>query len=126
MFGHTRHRSYKSVVCGGRCSMDIKPRDGPALVEIGDCLDAMTSELKTNEIISEFVSGGHKNYAYKTFNSLTCAGKTVCKVKVITLNYNISQLVNFENIKDMVLKGNEKETVIVHTENKIKRKIGKG
>ena len=36
----------------------IQPREGPALVEIGDCLGAMTSELKPNEIISEFVSGG--------------------------------------------------------------------
>jgi len=30
----------------------IQPRDGDALVEIGDCLGAMTSELKPNEIIS--------------------------------------------------------------------------
>jgi len=43
----------------------IQPRDGAALVEIGDCLDAMTSELKPNEIISHFVSGGPNNYAYK-------------------------------------------------------------
>ena len=38
----------------------IQPRDGAALVEIGDCLSAMASELKPNEIISEFVSGRPK------------------------------------------------------------------
>jgi len=43
----------------------IQPKDGAALVEIGDCLGAMTSELKPDEIISEFVSGGPKKYAYK-------------------------------------------------------------
>ena len=41
----------------------IQPRDGPALVEIGDCLGAMTSKLKPNEIIREFVKGGPRNYA---------------------------------------------------------------
>ena len=86
----------------------------------------MTSELKPNEIISEFVSGGPENYAYKTFNSITGAERTVCKVIGITLKYNASQLVNFENIKDMILTGIYKETVIVHTEIKIKRKRGKG
>jgi len=42
------------------------------------------------------------------------------------LNYSASQLVNFEKIKDVILKGNEKETVIVHTESKIKQKRGRG
>jgi len=54
----------------------IHPRVGAALVEIGDCLGAMTSELKPNEIIPEFVSGGPKNFAYKTLNSVTGAEKT--------------------------------------------------
>jgi len=97
----------------------IQPRDGVALVEIGDCLGAVTSELKPNEIISEFVSGGPKNYAYKTLNSVTGAEKTVCK---ITLNYKASQLVNFEKIKAMILGRDEKETIKVHTQRKIKRK----
>ena len=77
----------------------IQPRNGAALVEIGDCLGAMTSELKPNETISMFVSGGPKNYAYKILNSVTGAEKTVCKVRGITLNYRASQLVNFEKIK---------------------------
>jgi len=79
----------------------IQPRDGAALLEIGDCLGAMTSELKPNEIILVFVSGGPKNYAYKTLNSVTGAEKTICKVRGITLYYSASRLVNFEKIKAM-------------------------
>ena len=45
----------------------------------------------------------------------------------ITLDYNASKLVNFERIKDMILRSGDEpppETVIlkVHTEKKIKRK----
>ena len=105
--------------------MFIQPRDGVAVVEIGDCLGAMTSELKPDENISEFVSGGPKNYTYKTFNSVTGAEKTICKVRGITLNYNASQLVNFETIREMILKADEKETIVVYTQSKIKRKRGK-
>jgi len=43
----------------------IQPRDGAPLVNAGDCLGDMTSELKPCEYISEFVRGGPKNYAYQ-------------------------------------------------------------
>ena len=56
----------------------------------------MTSELKPGESICEFVSGGSKNYAYKSTNSVTGEEKTICKVRGITLNYSASQLVNFK------------------------------
>jgi len=92
----------------------IRSRDGAALVEIGDCLGSMTSELKPNEIISEFVSGGSKNYAYKTHNSVTHAEKTVCKVRGITLNFKASHLVNFEKMREMILRCDEKETYSAH------------
>jgi len=82
----------------------------------------MQSELKKDEIIVEVVCAGAKNYAYKTHNSATGESKTVCKVRGITLNYSASQLVNFEEIKDMILNKKDDETVIVRTENKIKRK----
>jgi hypothetical protein len=59
-------------------------------------------------------------------NPATGEGKTVCKVRGITLNYSTSQLVNFHKIKEMILKGDEQETVTVHTQKKIRRKRGKG
>ena len=48
----------------------------------------------------------------------------VCKVRGILLNYNASKLVNFERIKDMMLRsGYEPQTTVnVHTEKKMKRK----
>ena len=82
--------------------MYIQPRKEPGLEETGECLGTMTSELKPGHHICEFFSGGPNNYAYKTINSETAEQKTVCKVRGITLNYNASQLVNFDKIKEMI------------------------
>ena len=79
------------------------PEKTPSLIETGDNLGQMQSELKKDEIISEVICAGPKNYAYKTINSTTGASKTVCKVRGITLNYLASQLVNFAKMKDMIL-----------------------
>jgi hypothetical protein len=86
----------------------------------------MQFELKENEIIVEVVRAGPKNYAYKTYNSLTGESKTFCKVRGITLNYSASQLVNFAKIKEMMLSKDDAETVIVHTGHNIKRKKNNG
>jgi len=44
----------------------IQPKgDRPPLIETGDNFGDMTSELRPSESISEFVSGGSKNYAYR-------------------------------------------------------------
>ena len=126
LYGDLDKLKERALYCDTDSVVYIEQSDGAAQVEIGECLGAMTSELKPNEIISEFVSGGPKNYAYKTFNSVKEAEKTVCKVKCITIKYNASQLVNFENIKEMISRGDKKETLTVHTQRKIKRKRGKG
>jgi hypothetical protein len=82
----------------------------------------MRSELKPILHIEEFVSGGPRNYAYKTINPATGEHDTVCKVRGITLNYGVSRLVNFDVMRVMVLGGNESDQVTVHTVHKIKRK----
>jgi hypothetical protein len=82
----------------------------------------MTLELKPNEIISEVVCAGPKNYAYKTQNSMTAESKTVCKVCGITHNYSASQVVNFEKMKDNILTMDENDTVLIRTQNKINAK----
>jgi len=63
----------------------------------------MTSELRTIENVSEFMSGWQKNYAYKKVDTMTARTDTICKVRGITLNYSAKQLVNFDVIKDMLL-----------------------
>jgi hypothetical protein len=92
------------------------------LIECGDRWGDMTDELKQGEYISEFVSAGPKNYAYKICEYDSGQVQTVCKVRGITLNYNASRLVNFEVIRDMILYGGPDDTVTVHTDKKIKRK----
>ena len=47
----------------------IKPSDDAPFVPTGDRLGDMTSELKPCEYISVYVSGGPKNYAYRTHNT---------------------------------------------------------
>ena len=112
----------RALYCDTDSVLFVQPIDEPALVETGDNLGAMTSELRPFEFIEEFVSGGPKNYAYKIVDTTTGERKTVCKVRGITLNYNASQLVNFDVIKDMILEKTEEDHVTVHTEKKIKRK----
>jgi len=79
----------------------IQPSDEPGL-EMGDCLGAMTSELKPGHHICEFVTAGPKNYAYKTVGAMTGEQQTVCKVSGITINYIASRLVILNKIRDMI------------------------
>ena len=97
----------------------------PPAVTCGDTFGDMTKELGSDEYISEFVSGGPKNYAYKILNAKTSAKKTVCKMRGITLNYTESQFVNFDSIKNMILCADVKDVITVRTERKIKRKLRK-
>jgi hypothetical protein len=79
----------------------------------------MTSELKTVLHIDELYSGGPKNYAYRPANLATGERETVCKVRRITLNNTASKLVDFDVIRDMILRANESDKVMVHTEIKL-------
>jgi len=106
--------------------MYVQPKDEPTLIQTGDSLGVMTSELKPDEYIAEYVGAGPQNYAYRTLNPATGGSKTACKVRGITLNYNASQIVNFTKIKEMILNGDEAETVAVRTDKKIKLKRGNG
>ncbi|CAC5402760.1 unnamed protein product [Mytilus coruscus] len=64
---------------------------------LGNYLGELTSEIPADEgYIVEFVSGGPKNYAYRTLKSETC------KVKGFTLNFTNSNIVNFNSVKDMI------------------------
>jgi hypothetical protein len=114
-----------ALYCDTDSVIYIQPDDQPALFETGDCLGAMTSELKQGFHIDEFVSGWPKNYAYRTINSTTGEHDTVCKVRSITLNYSASRLVNFGIMRD-ILGGTESDRVTVHIEHKIKRKRAGG
>jgi hypothetical protein len=66
-------------------------------------LFSVLDRLGENEItpedghIVEFVSGGPKNYAYRTLSS-----REGCKVRGFTLNWANSKVINFEAIKSII------------------------
>ena len=63
---------------------------------LGDYLGDLTDELD-GDYITEFMSGGPKNYAYVTNND-----KRVMKIRGITLNYATLQKLNFEAMRDLI------------------------
>ena len=91
-------------------------RPGEVDPPLGDYLGELTDELDTGEHIVEFVSGGPKNYAYKTNT-----GKEVCKVRGFTLNYTNSQLINFDSVKHIVTDTRSTPTITVTNPSKICR-----
>ena len=61
----------RALYCDTESVIFVQKDAEPPLIERGDFLGDMTSELKGSEFISEFVSGGPKNYAYKLCDSVT-------------------------------------------------------
>jgi len=83
---------------------------------LGDYLGDLTDELDKGEHIVEFLSGGPKNYAYKTSEN-----KETCKVRGFTLNYANSQLINFDSVKQIVTDPKSTPTITITNPNKICR-----
>ena len=65
---------------------------------LGDYLGEFTSELDADDYIEEFVSGGPKNYGYKTKN-----GKVECKVRGFRLNSEGKTQFNYDVMRQNVL-----------------------
>ena len=78
-------------------SVVYKWSPGQPSIPKGDFLGDMTDELD-GDVITEFVSGGAKNYGYQTRG-----GKVVCKVRGFTLNVRGSAILNFHTMKNNIL-----------------------
>lgn len=90
--------------------------DDLSYLPIDNYLGEMTNEIKPEDgHIIEFVSGGLKNYAYRTLS-----GKEECKVRVFILNWINSRLINSEAIKDIICTANDKQ-IEIHNPCKISR-----
>ena len=101
---HARLKLYESldtlqqqVLYYDTYSVVYKWRAGQPSLAIGDFLGDMTDELD-GDVITEFVSGGAKNYGYQTRG-----GKVVCKVPGFTLNVRGSPILNFNTMKDNIV-----------------------
>jgi hypothetical protein len=67
---------------------------------IGHFLGEMTNELEEGDEIIEFISGGPKNYAYRTKK-----GKFVIVVKGFTMNSTNKPLFFFERVRNIIMYG---------------------
>jgi len=65
---------------------------------LGDYLGEFTSEVEDDDYIEEFVSGGPKNYGYKTKK-----GKIECKVRGFQLNSEGKTQLNYDVMRQNVL-----------------------
>lgn len=79
-------------------SVIYKSKPGEEKLQLGPFLGQFTDELGGDTIV-EFVSGGKKNYGYRTRQ-----GKTECKVRGFTLNYETLHKLNYEPMKANILK----------------------
>ena len=91
------HRLQEQVLYYDTDSVIYKWKEGQCQIEIGDYLGEMTDELNGEHIV-EFVSGGAKNYGYKT-----SGGKFECKVRGFTLNVRGREKLNYDSMKAHIL-----------------------
>jgi len=101
---HARLKLYKSlhtlqqqVLYYDTDSVIYKWAPGLPSIPTGDFLGDMTDELE-GDTIQEFVSGGAKNYGYRTLG-----GKVECKVRGFTLNVRGAQVLNYRTMKQNIL-----------------------
>ena len=83
---------------------EYDPPTGPFLGDLTSELTCTGVGCSKEHTITAFLSCGPKNYAYKTdTNNVTC------KIKGFNLNYNNSQFLNFDTMKDIVLNDHTKK-----------------
>lgn len=85
----------------------------------GEFVGDMTNELDCygeGSYITEFVSGGPKNYSYNVFSTKKNAIESVCKVKGIRLNHSTNKKINFKAMKALV-EGTEEDKILVEQTN---------
>jgi len=84
LYRHLDILQEKAIYCDTDSVIYMQPKDVPQLVETGDNLGDITSELKPYEKKPEFVSGGPKNFACTIIDTRTAANqtkKTVIKLR---------------------------------------------
>ena len=90
-------------------SVVFKSKNGFPCLQTGPYLGNLNSEIIPSEggYIVQFVSGGPKNYAYKTPTNFQ-----VCKIKGFSLNSKNRLLLNFDELKNMIVNETSKQTLL--------------
>ena len=88
----------KQVLYYDTDSVVYKWAPGQQDIDTGDFLGEMTDELE-GDVIQEFVSGGAKNYAYRTLGDVY-----ECKVRGMIKNVRTQQVLNFSAMKTLIFK----------------------
>lgn len=101
----------KRVIYHDTDSIIYSVKEGEYEPRLGNNLGDLTNEISLSDggYISEIICVGPKNYAYKT-----ASGKTKCVIKGFSLNYLSSLTLNFEKIKDIILKKSTEDIFIDH------------
>lgn len=73
---------------------------------LSERLGGLKSELEDDDYIVDFVAPGPKVYSYRTFK-----GVLVTKIRGFSLNHENSQRLNYNTMKDIILKGGTVTTV---------------
>ena len=93
-------------------------KEGEYEPPLGSYLGCLTDEIdpKDGNFIKTFVSGGPKSYGYQLDS-----GKTVMKIRGITLNHDAVKLINFDTLKEMVQPNSSVESVRIPLPGQITR-----
>ena len=110
----------KQVIYYDTDSVIYRWKAGQPYIPVGDYLGQFKDEIE-GDVISEFISGGAKNYAFKTRG-----GKTECKVRGFSLNVRGKEVLNFKTMKSNILSEinnpqEERRVIAVHNPNHFKR-----
>lgn len=76
--------------------------DPPTGGFLGDMTDELSKDYGEGSYITEFVSGGPKNYGYEVYSTAQEKIIQVCKIKGFTLNVGTSQHINFSAMKSIL------------------------
>ena len=76
---------------------------------LSECVGGMTDELD-GSYITEYVSNGPKNYAYRTGD-----GVQVVKIKCFTLNFMASHQLTFDVMKEMEILEQEEHMIVTES-----------
>ena len=80
---------------------------------LGDSLGLWTDEIEKGNWITEFVSCGPKNYAYKLDHKPKEKTQEVCKIRGFTLNSRTSATLNFDSLVQTAIRHSTKTPLVM-------------